>query len=96
MTARLTEGTLVRPAPDVAWEVLPDGGLTVCHLPTGGFWELSSPAGVLWTRLTTGAALSDLMAILREGSERPHDQTFQAAAAFCEALVERDLIVSSG
>jgi hypothetical protein len=58
-----------RPASHVAWEVLPDGSLMVCHLPTGAMLELSAPAGRLWTALVEGTPdpeAADFYALLRE------------------------------
>jgi hypothetical protein len=34
--------------PDIAFEYLDDGGLLVCYLPTGDYYQLSNPAGMIW------------------------------------------------
>jgi hypothetical protein len=90
----MTPLTHVQPARDVAWEVVDDGSLLVCHLPTGTMLELSPPAGVLWTRISPGATLHELAATLAVELGVPVDQAPIDAVAFCQALAERDLVVT--
>lgn len=81
----------LRPAPDVAWEVLADHTLLACHLASGTLLELSPPAGLLWSQLIAG----DLDETLRRDFGVSAEDSVEEAASFCEALLDRGLLVES-
>ena len=82
-------------APDLAWELLDDGGLMVCPLTGGDILELSAPAGRLWTWIVDGADLTRLAQHLVEELDVPEDEAEDQARAFCQALTERGLLLAA-
>jgi hypothetical protein len=83
---------MIRIAPDLAWELLDDGGLMVCPLKGGDLLELSTPAGLLWTWIVDGVTLEHLAQQLTDELGVDGNEAEDQARAFCQALRERDLL----
>ena len=85
---------MIRIADDLAFEMLDDGGILFCVLREGAYWQLSAPAGRLWTWINERpdfAAVCDEM-VKALGDSRAESEA--GLGRLCEELLSRGIITS--
>jgi hypothetical protein len=79
--------------PDIAFEYLDDGGVLICQLERGDYWQLSAPSGQIWSwiwELRNFDAVVDVMAT--ELTVR-REEALATLAGLCLELREREVVV---
>ena len=82
-------------AEHVAWELVDDGSVMFCHLPSGEFGQMPAPGGVIWERLADGLTLDELAALVAEPHALPPELATAGAQEIYDTLAERDLVANA-
>lgn len=77
---------------DVAYEYLDDGGLLVCQLSEGEYWQLGSPAGELWALIVEVGDFERIAARMPGVADVTPVEAYAGLEAFCESLEVMELL----
>ncbi len=77
---------------DVVWRSV-DDELVIFELSTTNYLSLNGTARELWLGLSDGASEDDLVTLLKEKYQIPHEQARTDAKLFLSDLLDRGLLV---
>ena len=78
----------------VAWELIDDGSVMFCHLPSGEFGQMAAPAGHLWELMEQGTTVDELAAVFAHEGASPEEAAAKALEYYT-TLAERDLLADA-
>jgi hypothetical protein len=79
--------------PELAFEYLDDGGVLICQLERGDYWQLSAPAGQIWQWIWETRGFAATVGKMTAEFDILASEAAESLAALCGQLVELGVVL---
>jgi Coenzyme PQQ synthesis protein D (PqqD) len=79
--------------PELAFEYLDDGGVLICQLERGDYWQLSAPSGQIWQWVWESRDFRTAATSMARGLSVDEAEAAESLAALCDQLRDLGIVV---